>query len=335
MKALDDCVIKRYDEDRVAQDDIEVRVMYSPKSRTLYNLVNKQQVMELPVISVSLGGIQRQPNRVFNKIDGPMMLQETLSSPLQPVPVSITMNVSILTKYQNDMDQIVSNIIPYFDPYIILSWTHPEMQQEIRSKVEWSGSISYSYPNDVAATTAYRQSADMTFTIEGWLFKKSESAAGIIHEIITTFIGVKDMSEIEKDYYDPIEYDRFILSGIPVITQAKPIFIKKDQYNNVDIYGTMLDKADKIYISGSMFPQTSATYVDLFSNIENLSADNPPFYGQEIALGTPTQGIMSFELAPISGSGIIDIFAVNQAGYGSITKNAKDSDAWKYGIFVV
>jgi hypothetical protein len=338
MSALDDCVIKRYDDDRVAQDDISVRVVYAPKSRTLHNLINKQQNMELPVISVSIAGIQRVPQRVFNKIDGPTILNESLTNPLQPIPINISLNVSILTKFQNDMDQILSNMIPYFDPYIIISWRHPEMQQEIRSKVEWSGNLNFSYPTDVQSTTSYRQSVDTSFTIEGWLFKRADGKTGIIHTIITDFIGVKDISEIEKDYYDLTEYDRFITSGIPVVSKVTPFYIKRDEYNTIDVFGTMLDKADSVFVSGSMFPQTTAEYIDMFSDNPRLSADNPPFYGTMIDMSKISNngsGISTIELDPIYTSGIIDIIYLNQAGYGSITKNAKSTDAWKYGIFVV
>lgn len=334
MKALDDCVIKRYDDERIAQDDINVRVVYSPKSRTLQNLVNKQQNMELPVISVSLGGIQRMAQRQFNKIDGPTYLQETLSSPLQPVPVNITVNVSILTKFQNDMDQIISNMIPYFDPYIIISWRHPEMTQELRSKVEWSGNLSYQYPNDIQASQSYRQTVDTTFTIEGWLFKKADSNSGIIHTVITDYIGVAGVAEIEKSYYDPSEYDRFITSGIPVITEVKPIQINKDDALTVYLAGQMLDKLDTVYLSGSMMSFTSADYVDAFSDDPQLSAGNLPFYGTAITSYVTVGNAMVLELDAIENSGLLDVIALNQAGYGSIIKNAKSTDLWKNGIII-
>lgn len=334
MRTLDDCVIKRYDDDRGVQEEVAVRVLYSPKSRTLHNLINKQQTMELPVISVSLGAIQRTPNRVFNKIDGPTILNENLTNPKQPVPVSITVNVSILTKYQNDMDQIISNMIPYFDPYVVISWTHPELMQEIRSKVEWSGSLNYSYPNDLQASQPYRQSVDTTFTIEGWLFKKAEANSGIIHKITTDFIGVADLAEIEKDYYDPTEYDRVIIDGIPIITGVKPIDIKKEDTTTVYLWGNMLDKADHVYLSGSMFSYTSADYIDSFSENSKLSADNPPFYGTELNSYETAGNAMILTLDPLITSGKIDIIVLNQAGYGSVIKNASVESPIKSGLNV-
>lgn len=335
MRVLDDCVIKRYDENNDPKQDVSVKVVYSPKTRTLQNLVNKQQNLELPVMSVSIGGISRSPKRVFNKIDGPTFVDEAVMNPKQPVPIDVTINVSILTKYQSDMDQIVSNIIPYFDPYVIISWKHPEMSQEIRSKVTWNGNLNYTYPNELQATSSYRQSIDTTFTIEGWLFKKSESNSGIIHTVIADYIGVKDLSDIEREYFSIDQYDRFITSGIPVISKVVPEYLKKNEYTTLQLYGKMLDKADSVYISGNSLT-VSSQYIDAFSTNAKLSADNPPFYGVSVSEWDSTvEGIMSIELAPLVNSGLINVIVLNQAGYGSVIKNAKTTDIWKNGIFVV
>ena len=335
MKALDDGVIKRYNEDRIEQgDNVAVKVVYSPKSRTLQNLVNKQQNLELPVISVSLGGIARNPQRVFNKIYGPTFTDQPLTSPLQPVPIDITINVSILTKYQNDMDQIISNIIPYFDPYIMVSWKHPDMTQEIRSKVNWSGNLNYNYPADLGATVPYRQAVDTTFVMQGWLFKKADANSGIIHNVITDYIGVADLSEIELNYLESSDYDRFITSGIPIVSEVKPINIEESK--NVTLYfsGNMLDRADSVYISGSMFPQTTANYVDMFSSSPRLSANNPPFYGTPVLSFETIGNAMAVSIDSINETGLIDIIVMNQAGYGGVIKNSKLTDLWRCGISV-
>ena len=84
--------------------------------------------------------------------------------------------MSIMTKFQTDMDQILSNFVPYNNPYIVISWLIPTSQNlasnyEIRSEVEWSGDISLDYPIKVSNTEPARVIADTNFTIKGWLFK--------------------------------------------------------------------------------------------------------------------------------------------------------------------
>jgi len=181
--AFDDVVIKRYNAQREAEKQIHVRYVYGPKQRVIYDIVNKSQNLTLPVISISISSIERDSDRVFNKLAGFFFAKNTIEEQREdstvfmrsPVPVNITVNMSILSKYQNDIDQILSNFVPYNDPYIIISWKLPlaslAIPQEIRSEVLWSGNVSMNYPTELADMDKYRISADTSFTIKGWLFK--------------------------------------------------------------------------------------------------------------------------------------------------------------------
>ena len=90
MAAMDDIIIKRYNIDRVAQDQIQVRMLYSPKERVLADLLDKAQTIQLPVVAVSIGGITRDNSRVFNKIQGSNYLSpnpRVAGKMPQPIPV--------------------------------------------------------------------------------------------------------------------------------------------------------------------------------------------------------------------------------------------------------
>ena len=128
VSAFDDVVIGRYNRAREIQDRIRVKYIYAPKQRVLHDLVNKTQHITLPGVAVSIAGISRDNDRVFNKIAGswyqrdpslPDGLTTTDYMP-QPVPVDIAINMSVITKYQTDMDQILTNFIPYNDPYTVV-----------------------------------------------------------------------------------------------------------------------------------------------------------------------------------------------------------------------
>lgn len=208
VSAFDDIVIGRYNRAREVQDRIRVKYVYAPKSRVLHDLVNKTQNITLPSIAVSISNISRDNNRVFNKIagswysrdpdiPGAMLGTEHMQ---QPVPVDIGITMSVITKYQTDMDQILTNFIPYNDPYIIISWKNPDknlsIPQEIRSMVEWSGNINVQYPTELQSNQQYRITADTSFTIKGWLFKK-ESSGGPIPNILTVTVNAESVSPTE------------------------------------------------------------------------------------------------------------------------------------------
>ena len=203
VAAFDNVIIKRYNSTREVQDQIQVRYVYSPKQRVLFDIANQSQNLTLPVIAVSINSVSRDNERVFNKIAGFFTNRTqtesnrgTTSAYMRtPVPVNISVSMSILAKYQSDMDQIISNFVPYNDPYIIISWQVPAtaglaISQEIRSEVLWDGNLNMTYPTDINASDKYRMTADTTFTIKGWLFKDlSKNAVSNIFFIDNNFIA--------------------------------------------------------------------------------------------------------------------------------------------------
>jgi len=205
VSAFDDIVIGRFNKDRVEQDRIKVRYVYSPKQRVLHDIINKGGHTKLPAVAVSINSVYRDDTRVFNKNSGSFHLGQTYDESLDanlatidhiptPVPVNIDVSMSIITKYQTDMDQISSNFIPYTNPYIVISWKVPEafvtIDQEIRSEVLWGGTINMTYPTELTGSKHYRVAGDTGFTIKGWLFKSRIPAEGIIYNIDTKFTPV-------------------------------------------------------------------------------------------------------------------------------------------------
>lgn len=219
--AMDDIVVKRYNKFREPQDSIRCRFVYAPKQRVLADLLDKAQNLQLPVIALTNGGISRDPNRVFNKIQGSYMTSSdpTFANKLQqPVPIDLTINMTILTRFQEDYDQIVTNFIPYFDPYIIVSWRTPSMPDyEIRSQVVWSGSVNATYPYDINSTTVARVQGETSFTFKGWLFKAApsspESTIFTINSNFSTESGLNSM--LSLDALDELTTKRITLSGQP------------------------------------------------------------------------------------------------------------------------
>jgi hypothetical protein len=177
-------------------------------------LVNLAQNITVPVVSVSIASISRDEARVFNKINGYYIPTGTSDNSVgsksihynSPVPVNITVNMSIMTKFQTDMDQILSNFVPYNNPYIILSWKVPadlsptgfDIPQEIRSEVLWNGNINLTYPTDITATDKYKITGDTSFTIKGWLFPAQTNPVGNIFYIENNFYAPNLVTSVEQ-----------------------------------------------------------------------------------------------------------------------------------------
>tara|TARA_R110000824_G_scaffold61457_8_gene163474 strand:- start:442 stop:1107 length:666 start_codon:yes stop_codon:yes gene_type:complete len=204
VAAFNDVVINRYNKDKSIADQIKVRFLYAPKERVMHDLVNKAQHITLPAVAVNITSVARDESRVFNKIlgvyDNPNKTLESNYLPT-PVPVNIEVSMSIMTRFQTDMDQIVSNFVPYSNPYIILSWPVPSGiisdLREIRSEVLWNGSISMEYPVELQSSQPTRVTGDTSFTIKGWLFPHSPATTTkniyYINTNITAVTGLEYM----------------------------------------------------------------------------------------------------------------------------------------------
>ncbi len=350
--ALNDIVVKRYNINREPADQIHVNFLYSPKTRTLHEIINKAQHHKMPCISISLGGIRRASNRVFNKLEGSQWMDTFTSIPsarewinlLQPVPVDITVNVSILARFQADIDQILTNFIPYTDPYFVISWKWPNLipfsDFEIRSPVLWSESINFQYPQDFSADIPYWTNADTSFTIQGWMFKNMPPGGAPIYVIDCSFTAVSsiDTFEVMKSFEDTFNTDYFAISARPQNILVDPFYTYKDSLYISDkkqfiILGKMMDYVQSVYLSSSdwsMFNYTTTgdfvtagpIEVDKFSlSSFYASAAYPPFMGVELLSSNwdiIDKNYLKFSFTPVQ-TGIFDVILLNNAGYGILS----------------
>ena len=302
VAAFDNIVIKRYNVNKVVEDKISVRYVYSPKQRVLYDIINPAQNMTLPAVAVTIGSIERDNTRVFNKLEGFYYSNTSNSSSAimkSPVPINITVNMSIITRFQKDMDQILSNFIPYSNPYVVISWKIPSefglpAEQEIRTEVLWNGSMTMEYPTDLNGATKPRITADTSFTIKGWLFKENNNLSVnniyyvndnfYLDDPITTY---EEMSQQTYTYpassglYPQMEMQ--VISAAPHITNLyfngflvdQNVTLQAGVTGNVILYGYGFNNINGIMLSS--FNNTifsSVTSYNIYGPIET-----PPITG--------------------------------------------------------
>ena len=228
IAAFDNAVISRYDKDRNPGNNIEVRYVFAPKQRVMYDIINKAQNLTLPVVAVNLTSVTRDNDRVFNKLAPSYIPAQKIENPktdskfLMPVPVNLEVSMSILARYMQDVDQIVSNFVPYNNPYIIITWEVPavfgaQYPQEIRSEVLWDGNLVYDTPTDTTYNDKFRVTVDTSFTIKGWLFPEQKDTSGTIYKVDSNFIAVDLANKIYSplDPTEPVEDNTYQELGYP------------------------------------------------------------------------------------------------------------------------
>lgn len=340
LAAFDDIVIKRYDKDRVAKELVEVRYVLAPKQRVMYDIVNKAQNLTLPVIAVNITSISRDTNRVFNKLDNIYNKSgdRNKSAVLMPIPVNIELNMSILARYMQDMEQILSNFVPYNNPYVILSWKEPTniagQVTEIRSEVLWSGSISLTEPNDIAYSEKFRIVADTSFTIKGWLFRNKNDLSSQIYFIDANFIPIRnDMIVTENEYSSFFASlseitESVNLSALPTVTNAfynsknNLLEITSNYTMNYTIpegnmfvlYGTNYKYTDTVLLSSSTISSLTTTLTSVSSK---YTGEVTGYVLPTSAYNILNDNMISINLNNIEGSGDFNIVVNNIVGSAS------------------
>lgn len=355
LNTMSDIVVKRFNVHKQPRDQIKVRVVYAPKQRVLADLLDRDQNLQLPVMAVNVGGISRDQNRVFNKLLGtyhPVPNNPGASlNEASPIPIDITYNVTIATRYQEDMDQIISHLLPYINPYFVISWRTPNRPDyEIRSSVYWNGGVNITYPTDINATQVAKVVADLSFVFKGWIFQaKPEDAIGNIHTIHTTYtdnsrsIPMEYLLESQlRESTDTTDYIRY--DGVPPQPKViEPYFARAGEYQLFNVYGAGFKVINNVYLSGA--PVCGYTTLqDPFSAVPELSADYPPFQAAQLSLSAWSynrDNFLTFVMPPADRPGRVDLILEGPAGYGKLTDHVRvntfnpfDPSSPEYASFV-
>lgn len=335
ISAFDDIVIKRYDDERNAKELIEVRYVFAPKQRVIYDIENKAQNLTLPVVAVNVTSISRDETRVFNKLDNIYnpLSQKANSRVRMPIPVNISLSMSMISRYMSDMDQIISNFVPYCNPYIIISWKEPTTVEgqdvEIRSEVLWNGNISISNPLEMTSNTKYRVVADTSFTIKGWLFRDQNELSKQIYFIDTNFIATQDLI-IDDENYDSFfeslssNTETISINALPDITN---IFYSttgiKIEVNETVTFNKNLS-SHPVLLYGKNFTTTTAVLLSsntFTTSLTTLSGKySPAVTGRLLPLScytVETDNILTINIPYIPETCIYDIVVYNGIGFST------------------
>lgn len=344
VAAFDDTVIKRYDKNNNARQEIGVRYVFAPKQRIMHDIVNKAQNIELPVVAINLASVSYDTDRVFNKLNNfeNYASANSASAIRTPTPVNLTVNMSILCRYMQDMEQIISNFVPYSDPYIILSWKEPVSDDvnntiEIRSEVLWDQNISLNTPTETTYSDKFRIIADTTFTIKGWLFRSKNERSSQIYFIENNFVNVRPdfnfnqgLSSLEyESFFDSLtsvaDIETIALSGIPDITNIyfntsgsllpidNPITIKRDLSSggrSYTLYGDNYNETEFLMLSSNSaittgFTAVSTTYT---GEVSGYLLPNSQW-------NVLNNQILNIMIPALTASGRFDVIVKNPAGW--------------------
>lgn len=183
--------IRRLNSSGEVTSEITVPIAYGPTQKFLARLeqspdLNRPFTITLPRMSFEVVGINYDPRRkttVTQQFVGRSKTDKTqFKKAYMPVPYDLDFELSIMTKHNDDMLQIIEQILPYFQPSFNLSIDMVESIGEKRDVPMILNSISMSddYEGDFSTRRALIYT--LRFTAKTYLF--GPVAADVSKEII-------------------------------------------------------------------------------------------------------------------------------------------------------
>lgn len=342
--AFDDCVVWRYDKNFEKKEKINVRYVFGPKNRVLYDIVNQSKNITLPVISIEQTNVKRDSSRIQfkdQKITRRNLNDDSISRVPSPIPVTMDLNVSMVANYKEDIDQIAANILQWFNPYIIISCKIPEefgmdFIDEIRTEATWGGSVDYENPTNIAASDKYKIVGNTTFNVKGWIFPALETPQAPIYVVNTNFVSVSSGSILNgyDDFWSLSANDTTDSISISAFPEFTNYFINGRPYDELilnDIndktftfYGKRFDFNNTWYLSSNVvIPELVYTEIDT-AKFPTISAYKLP----DSVITTVNDNIVSISLSSgyLNLSGGYVFITANDAGWGLSTGIFINSD---------
>jgi hypothetical protein len=328
--AFDDTIIKRFDgRTGAVRDNIKVNYVYGPKSRILTDIQGKPDTVKFPIVAITPKGYSRDNERVKNKIQDHVYESHDGYINLRPIPFNISLEMTILGKYFEDVDQIIQNFLVYTNPYIVYSVKEPKTGRELRIEVLCDGNVNLNYPGadgELPPTAAFRTYATINFTIKTYLFRTNltpvKPICFIYDDIIVTDNFYCNYDTLTAHTSGNGMQDNYLLEGRPKIQFVKPYFVETSTQPTIKIQGDGFLNTTALVLSSNnplMFgSNASGTYTGTNLEIkhgylvENFNIHNP----RELSFTCPSP----------SATGKFDIIAFNSCGYGQLTVDADRSE---------
>ena len=248
--------IKHFDTDNVT-NVIKVPLAYGPTQKFLARLdqspdLNKSTAITLPRMSFEFTGLTYDPSRKITTtqqivVKDPNDGKEAKKT-YMPVPYNMQFELSIMTKLNDDMLQIVEQILPYFQPAYNLTI---ELVEQIKEKKDIPIVLENittldDYDGDFTSRRVLLYT--LRFTAKTYLFGPVTSASkDIIKKATVNYIAGRDASSAARD----------------VTYSASPRAIKDYNGDFVTNISDDINMTAKTIVVDDSSGLTAKTYVDL------------------------------------------------------------------------
>lgn len=225
---------------------IPVNCMLGQRSRILKNLQNPEKMgtIKLPLIIVNRTGYTRNAerlNNLHNEVKYELNGQKRPVNLLSPIPIDISYDVSITSKFPSDIDKIASNFMVFFNSDVYVSCVHPKFEGlKLYNQVVMQDSITEEHPDELEGTADDYITSTFQFIFKTYLFGGDQKSV----------------------IYRPIEYTLSTTTVLSSVLDTNTVF-RQDLPSWLDIHtenplSILLEKTISVEVSSMISSYTSA-----------------------------------------------------------------------------
>lgn len=126
-----------------------------------------------------------------------------------PVPYKYLFNLSIATRFEDDMFQIIEQILPYFQPHFTTRITElhdslTPIDRDIQITIQ---GLSIDEDLDGPSSERRRIQWDLTFELDGWLYPPIANLKGEIKTIYLDFFANAKELKASDDNFESVDFE--------------------------------------------------------------------------------------------------------------------------------
>lgn len=227
LDIFNDIRIARYESDgSTIRSYLTIPLKLAPKQKVWYWIHERKDDEVLPIMSAMMQtcdyAADRQVNKSAQVVKTTTVSQKTVSRFLNPVPYNFGFQLSIWALYMVDIDQILEQILPYFNPYTMTKINIPELDATMDIKVVFQSCApdnTFEMPDEERRKLLW----NLDFQVQGYLFQPVTDS-GIVQEIITNLY-------LDADRFNARSTETLFTTGAPVSGAVETLWQKGEDYD--------------------------------------------------------------------------------------------------------
>lgn len=207
--------IEKYNNQGEPIDVVEVPLKFAPKQKWYYWLNAHRHEKRFPMMAAEITGIQYDEQRKTGKHEK-IKIKENKDSTdyyVTPAPYNVSFELKVATHYLVEMEQIASQILPHFDPYVYTTIDLPELNDQWNIHILLEN-VGLDLETDIAEDENRKILWTFEFTAKTWMIKPKLETSRIKEIIQKVYLsdeaweyqGNTETEKVSGIGHDAVEY---------------------------------------------------------------------------------------------------------------------------------